>query len=99
MQETWEGLSAAVDQGLVKSIGVSNHSPEKIHAWFQKVRVPVSVNQVSNRNYGSKLLTGALDNVVAHSSSYILMFPWCLLGTQTSHCWASLLSREPPTFL
>lgn len=47
-QETWEGLSAAVDQGLVKSIGVSNHSPEKIHAWFQKVRVPVSVNQVES---------------------------------------------------
>ena len=41
-------MSEAVDQGLVRSIGVSNHSPEKIQAWFGNARVPVSVNQVCN---------------------------------------------------
>ena len=47
LQDTWEGLSRAVEKGLVRSIGVSNHSPEKIQAWLRGVRIPVSVNQVT----------------------------------------------------
>ena len=46
LQETWEGMEGAVDKGLVRSIGVSNYSPEKIQAWYGNVRIPVSVNQV-----------------------------------------------------
>ena len=39
-------MEAVVDKGLVRSIGISNHSPEKIQRWYQDVRIPVSVNQV-----------------------------------------------------
>lgn len=46
LQETWAAMEAVVDKGLVRSIGVSNFSPEKIKAWLSSSRVPVSVNQV-----------------------------------------------------
>ena len=47
LQETWKGLEEAVDQGLVRSIGVSNHSPEKIQEWFADARIKPAVNQAS----------------------------------------------------
>ncbi|KAK9866609.1 hypothetical protein WJX84_000733 [Apatococcus fuscideae] len=46
MQETWEGMQDVVDQGLAKSIGVSNFSPEKIEEWFSGARMYPAVNQV-----------------------------------------------------
>ena len=44
-QETWEGMQEAVDQGLTRSIGVSNFSPEKIDEWFSNARIYPAVNQ------------------------------------------------------
>lgn len=35
-----------VDRGLVRSIGVSNFSPEKIQEILQNARIPPAVNQV-----------------------------------------------------
>ena len=40
-------MEGAVDKGLVRSIGLSNYSPEKIQRWHSNTRIPVSVNQVS----------------------------------------------------
>ena len=45
LQETWEGMQEAVDQGLTRSIGVSNFSPEKIDEWFSNARIYPAVNQ------------------------------------------------------
>lgn len=39
-----------VDRGLVKSIGVSNFSPEKIQDILSNARIPPAVNQVSRKN-------------------------------------------------
>ena len=36
-----------VDRGLVRSIGVSNFSPEKIQIILQNARIQPAVNQVS----------------------------------------------------
>lgn len=46
IQETWKGLEDAVDKGLVKSIGISNFSSDKIDAWFSDVKIFPAVNQV-----------------------------------------------------
>ncbi|KAK9865658.1 hypothetical protein WJX84_006366 [Apatococcus fuscideae] len=45
-QETWKGLERAVDEGLVRSIGLSNFSPEKTEKWLKDARIKPSVNQV-----------------------------------------------------
>ena len=45
-QETWKGLERAVDEGLVRSIGLSNFSPEKTDKWLKDARIKPAVNQV-----------------------------------------------------
>ncbi|KAK9813466.1 hypothetical protein WJX73_000483 [Symbiochloris irregularis] len=48
---TWRGLEAAADQGLTRSIGLSNFSPQKIDEYFKDVRIKPSVNQVEVHPY------------------------------------------------
>lgn len=38
-------MEDCVDKGLVRSIGVSNFSPEKIKEWFSEARIFPAVNQ------------------------------------------------------
>mmetsp|Transcript_15580 Transcript_15580/g.23209 ORF Transcript_15580/g.23209 Transcript_15580/m.23209 type:complete len:374 (-) Transcript_15580:78-1199(-) len=48
-EEYWEGLADCYDQGLVKTVGVSNYGPEmlqKAYDALQKRGVPLSSNQV-----------------------------------------------------
>ena len=44
--ETWAAMEDLVDRGLVRSIGVSNFSPEKIQAILESARIRPAVNQV-----------------------------------------------------
>ena len=44
--ETWEALEKCVEEGLVKSIGVSNFSPEKIQTFMPTAKIRPAVNQV-----------------------------------------------------
>ena len=46
LQETWTAMEECVDKGLVRSIGVSNFSPEKIEAFFADAKIFPAVNQV-----------------------------------------------------
>ena len=46
LQETWAGMEDCVDKGLVRSIGLTNFSPEKIEKWFSDARMFPAVNQV-----------------------------------------------------
>ena len=39
-------LERAVDEGLVRSIGLSNFSPEKTEKWLKDARIKPAVNQV-----------------------------------------------------
>ncbi len=48
--ETWAAMEELVDRGLVKSIGVSNFSPEKIKAILEHARIRPAVNQVSQHD-------------------------------------------------
>lgn len=46
LTETWAAMESLVDQGLVRSIGVSNFSPEKIQTVLDSARIQPAVNQV-----------------------------------------------------
>lgn len=45
-QETWRALEEARDRGLVRSIGVSNFSPEQLEELRSFARHPVAANQI-----------------------------------------------------
>lgn len=42
-------MESVVGKGLARSIGVSNHSPEKIERWLSDARIQPAVNQVPFR--------------------------------------------------
>lgn len=46
IKETWQAMEKAVDQGYIKSIGVSNFSVKKLKDLQSYARIPPSVNQV-----------------------------------------------------
>ena len=50
--ETWAAMESLVDQGLVRSIGVSNFSPEKIKSILKSARIKPAVNQVRMHQHG-----------------------------------------------
>ena len=56
-------MESLVDQGLVRSIGVSNFSPEKIEAILKSARIKPAVNQVRIHQY------------LCHHSSFVLAGP------------------------
>jgi alcohol dehydrogenase (NADP+) len=49
--ETWRALEEAVDDGLVRSIGVSNCSVSKVEALQKSARIPISCNQMELHPY------------------------------------------------
>ena len=44
--EVWKNMENLVEQGLVKSIGLSNFSPQKIESFISDVKIRPAVNQV-----------------------------------------------------
>ena len=48
---TWVELEKAVNDGLVRSIGVSNFSPKKLHDLMANCKIPPAVNQVECHPY------------------------------------------------
>lgn len=46
LTETWRGLEACVEQGLVKHIGVANFSPQKLQLLLDESNIKPAVNQV-----------------------------------------------------
>lgn len=46
LHETWAGLEAAVDAGLVRHIGVSNFSEKKLRELIPRCRIKIEVNQI-----------------------------------------------------
>lgn len=53
--ETWEALEKCVEEGLIKSIGVSNFSPEKIQTFMPDAKIRPAVNQVQRHHPASFL--------------------------------------------
>lgn len=51
IRETWESLEAAVDQGIAKSIGVSNFQAQSLYDLLTFTRYPVSALQVEHHPY------------------------------------------------
>lgn len=51
IHETWEALEALVDEGKVRSIGVSNFPVALLHELMTQCRIPPSVNQVESHPY------------------------------------------------
>lgn len=51
VSETWQGMEAGVDAGLVKSIGVSNFSVKKLKDLYDNARIKPANNQVELHPY------------------------------------------------
>jgi alcohol dehydrogenase (NADP+) len=51
VHETWKAMEALVDEGLVKSIGVSNFPVSLLHELMTQCRIPPAVNQVESHPY------------------------------------------------
>jgi alcohol dehydrogenase (NADP+) len=51
VHETWEGMEDLVDEGLVRSIGVSNFTASLLHELMTTCRIPPAVNQVEAHPY------------------------------------------------
>jgi D-xylose reductase len=51
IRETWESLEAAVDQGIAKSIGVSNFQAQSLYDMFTYAKHPVSSLQIEHHPY------------------------------------------------
>ena len=52
--ESWGELEKAVDQGLTKSIGVSNFSQEQVQSILDICRIKPAVNQVECHPYNNQ---------------------------------------------
>ena len=51
VHDTWEAMEELVDQGLVRSIGVSNFPVSLLHELMTRSRIPPAVNQVEAHPY------------------------------------------------
>ncbi len=51
VHETWEAMEELVEEGLVKSIGVSNFPVSLLHELMTRSRIPPAVNQVEAHPY------------------------------------------------
>lgn len=51
VHETWEAMEELVEEGLVKSIGVSNFPVSLLHELMTRSKIPPSVNQVEAHPY------------------------------------------------
>ena len=51
VHETWSAMEDLVDEGLVKSIGVSNFPVSLLHELMTRCRIPPAVNQVEAHPY------------------------------------------------
>lgn len=51
LSSTWTEMEKLVDDGLVRSIGVSNFSAKKLHDLLLTCRIPPAVNQVEGHPY------------------------------------------------
>ena len=51
MQDTWQQMEKLVEEGLVKSIGISNFSVKKIEDLLQHAKIVPAVNQVELHPY------------------------------------------------
>lgn len=51
IRETWESLEAAVDQGIAKSIGVSNFQAQSLYDLSTYAKHPVSSLQIEHHPY------------------------------------------------
>ena len=51
LRETWEEMEKLVDEGLVKSIGISNFSPQLVYDLLTYARIKPACNQVESHPY------------------------------------------------
>ncbi|EAZ91730.1 aldo/keto reductase [Crocosphaera chwakensis] len=68
--ETWQGMEQAIDEGLVKNIGVSNFSIKKLENIKANSRIQPSMNQVECHPYlqQDELLTYCKKNNIAFTA-------------------------------
>jgi len=67
ISETWQALEELVDEGIVRSIGVSNFSTQLLYDMFTYNRHPISSLQIEHHPYLTQntLITMAQENGIA----------------------------------
>jgi diketogulonate reductase-like aldo/keto reductase len=73
-QATWQQMEKLVEEGLVKSIGISNFSVKKIEDLLQYAKIKPAVNQVELHPYfrNEKLHKYCDSKVHVHPYAYML---------------------------
>ena len=89
--ETWAAMEELVDQGLVKSIGLSNFSPEKIQELLKTARIRPAVNQVrSSSVFTVHMLAGVILQpywvYIQAESGYMNVLACLHQMTLSTHC-------------
>lgn len=79
--ETWEALEKCVEEGLIKSIGVSNFSPEKIETFMPGAKIRPAVNQVRYHCPILYLATCTHKTLDAVASLKCTVLPFAFCGT------------------
>lgn len=79
-QDTWQAMEKLVDEGLVKSIGISNFSVPKTKELQSYARIKPVVNQVEIHPFwrNDKLWEYAQSSKVCH-------LPYLYYGTEVHH--------------
>lgn len=85
IQDTWQQMENLVEEGLVKSIGISNFSVKKIEDLLQYAKITPAVNQVELHPYfrNEKLHKFCDSKVSAHAHCLGVrhrQLPTCLLA-------------------
>ncbi|KRT83716.1 hypothetical protein AMK59_3403 [Oryctes borbonicus] len=89
--ETWEGMEECINQGLAKSIGVSNFNSEQIERLLKNCKIKPVVNQVEvNPNLNQKKL------IQFCKDRGIIITGYCPLGRVEE---AGIRGFPPPTML
>ncbi|KAK9812757.1 hypothetical protein WJX72_003137 [[Myrmecia] bisecta] len=91
IRETWEAMQSLVDEGFVRSIGVSNFSIKKMQDILAYTRLPLSVCQVEIHPYHRN------DQLIAWCRSQgVHVTAYSPLGSPDS---ATMFKREAPVLL
>ena len=95
-QETWQAMEKLVDEGLVRSIGISNYSGPKTKEVQSYARIQPVTNQARHDLRANACITGMprLHSATRHSSMEHGTCMHCI-WTDVGQCMHIVLSNSP----
>lgn len=95
VQDTWQAMEKLVDEGLVKSIGISNFSVPKTKELQSYARIKPVVNQVEIHPFwrNDKLVEYAQSSNVRPVAPLCFVLAWQAMGAWETACILHLVAR------